>query len=209
MTLPTSVTEAVDVLMRQCLEPDAAFHEAGPQKRREELLTAIERAVRDRLVEVLRPLCDAADNALASRDQDTPPHGAKGYVRKPERDALVAALRVAKEAMELPRDWSVPVAVSTVQFAFPANVIGTLLPHAEDIPKEFFGRNAWTALADSLFAGTVHPDATIAWRPEIDFTVAVRHVGTVLRSFEPKHEHKIAGAAYLLSLFALSVEMPS
>jgi hypothetical protein len=164
--------------------------------------------VTDQLVELLTRLCDAADAALGSRDQDKPPHGAKGYVRKPERDALAAAVQAARKALQPKRDWSKPVPVSDVELAFPANVIGKLLPPVEDIPKEFFERNQWTSLAQSLFSGTVHRDLTIWWRSDLDFNEAMRHVGAVLKSFEPKHEHKIAGAGYLLSLFSLSMRMP-
>ena len=35
-------------------------------------------------------------------------------------------------------DWSKPVPVDDVTLAFPAPVIGKLLPPVEDIPKKFF-----------------------------------------------------------------------
>lgn len=111
-------------------------------------------------------------------------------------------------------DWSKPRVVDDVTLAFPACVIGTLLPPVDAIPKEFFGQNKWTRLADMMFAGTVPPTTTrYVERPEINYTpdlykTASRQWTACLCSFEPKHEHKIAGVAYLLSLFLLDVEFP-
>lgn len=48
------------------------------------------------LAAMLARVCDAADAAIVSRDQDIPPHGAKGYVRVPERNALRAAVDAAR-----------------------------------------------------------------------------------------------------------------
>jgi hypothetical protein len=50
----------------------------------------------DELTLVLARLCDAADAAIRSRDKDTPPFGAKGYVRCHERNALRAAIDAAR-----------------------------------------------------------------------------------------------------------------
>jgi len=40
----------------------------------------------------------------------------------------------------------------------------------------------------------------------IDQNKALRHIKAILGSFEPKHEHKEAAAAYLLSLWFKSVK---
>ena len=108
-------------------------------------------------------------------------------------------------------DWSKPRVVDDITLAFPARVIGTLLPPVDDIPKEFFGQNKWTRLVDMMFAGNVSPASRYVERPEIDYPPALyktasRQWTACLCSFEPKHEHKIAGVAYLLSLFLLDVE---
>lgn len=106
-------------------------------------------------------------------------------------------------------DWSKPVPVSDIVLAFPAGVIGTLLPPVEDIPKEFFKENKWTRLADLCFAGIPeHGRTTISTRDGVDVWLAARQVSACLRSFDPKHEHKVAGVAYLLSLFFADVEFP-
>jgi len=54
-----------------------------------------------------------------------------------------------------------------------------------------------------LLGGTnAHSYLTV--NPKIDSQLAWRHIMTCLKSFEPKHEHKMAGVGYLLSLWFLS-----
>ena len=98
-------------------------------------------------------------------------------------------------------DWTKPQPVSDVLFAFPANVIGTLLPPEGEIPKELWDWNDfWHQMASQIFNfGT---SKNIAWlRSGLEPAEVVRHTDAVLRSFQPKHQHKIAGVAYLLSLW--------
>lgn len=40
-------------------------------------------------------------------------------------------------------------------------------------------------------------------KKNIDPEKTVRHIQTILSSFQPKHEHKIAGCAYLRSQFLM------
>lgn len=103
-------------------------------------------------------------------------------------------------------DWSKPVPVDDVTLAFPAIVTGKLLPPVEDIPKEFFGENKWTRLADLCFAGTPPLGTLVTPKPTLDYELVVRQIKACLGSFEPKHQNKIAGVAYLLSLFFSDVE---
>lgn len=103
-------------------------------------------------------------------------------------------------------DWSKPIPVSDIVLAFPATVTGTLLPPVEDIPKEFFGVNKWTRLADLCFAGTPPDGTLVTTKPTLDYALVVRQLKVCLGSFEPKHENKIAGVAYLMSLFFTDVE---
>jgi hypothetical protein len=97
-------------------------------------------------------------------------------------------------------NWAQPATIDDVTVVFPARVVGRLLPDMEDIPAEFKHRsNPWSQLVSRWFfrglTGRFVP------RDGIDGTAALRHVKTVLGSFEPKHEHKEAGVAYLLSLW--------
>lgn len=101
-------------------------------------------------------------------------------------------------------DWSKPKDVDPIMMAFPTNVVGSLLPEWDDIPEEFrwTGDNPWCKAAQAwFFHGVAVTKSTIKPKDGVNAEKAVAHVGTCLGSFEPKHEHKIAGAGYLLSLF--------
>lgn len=98
------------------------------------------------------------------------------------------------------RDWSVPVEVDDLTVAFPANVVGTLLPPWDDIPEEFKRHSHPRAKQASMlfFEG-----GRVEWREGVDKSAARRQVQACLGSFEPKHEHKEAGVAWLLDMWAL------
>ena len=78
-----------------------------------------------------------------------------------------------------------------------------LLPPFELVPEQFRRGNAYTRLLDCMFSGAPLPDAEVAFRPGFDDPDAsmllARAVRAHLRSWEPKHEHKIAGLGYLIS----------
>jgi hypothetical protein len=84
--------------------------------------------------------------------------------------------------------------------AFPANVIGKFLPKMEDIPEEFRQANKWSALANGLWAGFISA-TKVEFHPKegVDAEVAWKHFLCVIGSYEPSHQHKMAGAGYLLS----------
>lgn len=90
--------------------------------------------------------------------------------------------------------------ITDVEIAF-----GTtkLLPAFDTVPEEFKRGNDYTKLLDNLFAGLPMPDGNIAFREGFDDADAPallkRVVMAHLRSFEPSHEHKIAGLGYLVS----------
>jgi hypothetical protein len=94
--------------------------------------------------------------------------------------------------------WAQPQAIDDVTVAFPARVVGTLLPRVADIPREFYSRaNPWATLASRWFFSGL--SGRFAVKPGIDERTALRHLSAVLRSFEPQHEHKEAGVAFLMS----------
>lgn len=99
--------------------------------------------------------------------------------------------------------WAQPTAVSGLDLAFPANVIGRLLPPMADIPPEFHRHeDPWVRSARAWFFGGVDlAKSTVVPKPGVDRGAALRHLQAVLGSFEPKHEHKEAGAGYLMSLW--------
>lgn len=100
---------------------------------------------------------------------------------------------------ETVKRWDIPQEISDVDVAFPAHVVGTLLPMPDDIPEEFKDHhNRWNRFVSHLFfRGGAMPAA----KEGIVLQCAVRHLRAVLGSFEPKHEHKIAGAAWLASMW--------
>ena len=98
-------------------------------------------------------------------------------------------------------DWTQPKEVDDLTLAFPARVTGTLLPEWDDLPVEFQQeRSPFCRLANALFAGRPL-DEFGDWELNdgIDPEALNRHIRACLGSFEPKHEHKIAGVGYLLS----------
>lgn len=89
-----------------------------------------------------------------------------------------------------------PHAVSDAQRAFPARVVGSYLP-----PPEWFTEDgvpaAWGNFAEALFAG-IASDISLIPRDGVDPAAAWDHATMILGSYQPKHEHKISGVAWLL-----------
>lgn len=103
--------------------------------------------------------------------------------------------------MKTENKWIRPTKPSDADAVFPGTVTGKYLPEWSDIPKEFrenwHGGNKYCDKINEIF----HRGGSLSWKDEVDGVIAQAHLLTVLRSFEPKHEHKIAGAGYLLSLW--------
>jgi hypothetical protein len=76
-----------------------------------------------------------------------------------------------------------------------------LLPAYNDIPEEFRrGRTKWNkVVSDWFFFGLKNAN----WVPKdgVDQNKALSHVKAIMGSWDPSHEHKEAGCAYLLSEF--------
>lgn len=87
-----------------------------------------------------------------------------------------------------------------VELVFPTSVDG-LMPAYKDIPKEFRDWNSpgkWNkVMSDWFYKGLKNAK----WKPKpgVDEAKALRHIKYILGSWEPKHEHKAAGVAYLLN----------
>jgi hypothetical protein len=93
----------------------------------------------------------------------------------------------------------IPQSVSDVEIAF-ATDVSKLLPVWEDIPEEFkrsLGTRWNKVFSDWFFHGL--KDAKWQPKPGVDVDMALRHLKACMGSFEPKHEHKEAGCAYLMS----------
>ena len=89
--------------------------------------------------------------------------------------------------------------ITDVEMAFGTD---RLLPAWEDIPKEFKKGNIYTKLTEAIYFGTPYPVDEINLKPEYDKNNINRAVRAHLKSFGPKHEHKIAGVGYMIAQVA-------
>lgn len=112
-----------------------------------------------------------------------------------------------QDSAQIKRDMYLkPHDVDDVTLAFPANVMGTLLPDWDIIPDEFRknwhgNSNKWCRLfTDWFYSGLKSADG-LKFKDGIDRTKAFRHLRACMGSFQPKHEHKTAGVAWLFSLW--------
>jgi hypothetical protein len=102
--------------------------------------------------------------------------------------------------------WSKPVVMSDLDVGFGPRDMATILPAWEEIPEDFRtyeGRGEakkWVKIVDDLFFSGAELKVVVM-KPEVDRKTAMRHIQCVLHSFEPSHEHKTAGVAYLMSLW--------
>lgn len=100
-----------------------------------------------------------------------------------------------------------PMVVDDVLYAFPGH-LDRLLPKWEDIPEEFRNMNLrteWNKFVRDWFFKGWPTDRNLYSRDDVDSEAAFRHLHTIMRSFEPKHEHKEAGVAWLMSRWFLAI----
>lgn len=74
-----------------------------------------------------------------------------------------------------------------------------ILPPYKDIPKEFKDwNNKWVEVVSTWFFSGIK---NAKWKPKpgVETGKALRVIKCCIGSFEPSHEHKEAGCAYLLS----------
>lgn len=89
--------------------------------------------------------------------------------------------------------------IDDVLFAFPARVMH-LIPAWEDIPDEFKEHNnLWHKIATNLFYLGAGTKSKFFFKEGVDPEKALRHILTIMKSYEPHHQHKIAGVAFLFS----------
>ena len=105
--------------------------------------------------------------------------------------------------------WSKPIEVSDIDLAFPANVDHLMPEHSfctaelDALPDS--GR-FWIEFQRKWFFNGLPSTTTFNLRDGIDRSSAIRHLGAIQGSFQPKHEHKEAAVAYLASLWFESVD---
>jgi hypothetical protein len=95
--------------------------------------------------------------------------------------------------------WATPTVIDDATMAFPASV-SHLMPSQSEIPADFhrYHGNRWLQFQSDWFFKGIKLSGLRA-KDGIDLRAALRHLGAIQGSFEPKHEHKTAAVAYLAS----------
>lgn len=75
-----------------------------------------------------------------------------------------------------------------------------LLPEWAQIPDEFKRGNVYTELAEALMFNRPLPNAQMVLNEGVTSENLNRCVRAHLQSFWPRHDHKIAGVGYMISL---------
>lgn len=88
--------------------------------------------------------------------------------------------------------------VDDVDLAF-GGKMEKLLPAYDVIPKEFKdGHTKWNKFfGDWFYQGL--PEMNVTPKDGVDKVKALRHLKAIMGAWQPKHEHKEAGVAYLMS----------
>lgn len=92
-------------------------------------------------------------------------------------------------------------------------ILGSIkhLPPMKDIPEEFqkYHGTKWNKIMSKWFYGGLPGDTEFIPKEGVDAKKAIAALGAILASFEPKHEHKEAGVAYLMSQWFEDIVVPS
>lgn len=85
-----------------------------------------------------------------------------------------------------------------------------LLPPWDSIPDDFKrDRTKWNKVISRWLFSGLPKDTQFIPKTGIDANAAKAHLRAILVSFEPKHEHKEAGCAFLLSKWFEDVVVPN
>jgi len=99
-----------------------------------------------------------------------------------------------------PTDFSQPMEVTN------STDVRLLLPMMGEIPDEFDNSNKWSRAVSKWFFEGMRKDA-FTEKEGIDKDKAFRHLAAVISRWDLKHEHKTAGAAYLMSRWFNDVKL--
>lgn len=104
-----------------------------------------------------------------------------------------------------------PVETPDVLRAFPAQV-GHLMPNPHEIPDGYWlshlgtpEEKQWVAIADKWFMYGLSDGVEVHMKEGFDGETCWWHLSTIMRSFQPKHEHKIASIAFLMSVWMVAI----
>ena len=86
-----------------------------------------------------------------------------------------------------------------------------LLPKWDTIPDEFRRNRGtkWNEIQSRWFYRGLPKETQFIPKEGIDVNIAIRHLKAIQGSFEPKHEHKEAGVAWLMSLWFEDIVIPN
>jgi hypothetical protein len=107
--------------------------------------------------------------------------------------------------------WAGPQDVSDLTLAFPTSVDALMPDRAfcEQALRALPDRGRkWVEIQQRWFFHGLPEDTRFDPRKGIATPRALRHLGAIQGSFEPKHEHKEAAVAYLLSRWFTDVRVP-
>ena len=100
--------------------------------------------------------------------------------------------------------WNIPKVVSALDLGFGPKDLKEYLPAWEEIPQEFKDERVevkkWIQIVNDWFFSGMH-NLVATPKVGIEKNIAIRHIKIILGSFEPSHEHKTAGVAWLLSMW--------
>lgn len=120
---------------------------------------------------------------------------------KPERKQPKEVFKEVVVEYKLPDIMPIVVDRTDVAFGAGAGLIRKLLPAYDSIPDEF--KDHWNPYAklqsEWFFKGLKRSKLRV--KPGINEKLALMHLAAIQGSWEPKHEHKAAGVAYLMSLW--------
>lgn len=98
--------------------------------------------------------------------------------------------------------WDTPLDVAMLQEPADEGVkMLMILPSKDEIPTEFWGsQSGWSKMAGRWFHHGL-PDVQFAPKQGITVLAALAHLRMIMHSHQPTHGHKLAGVAYLMSLW--------
>lgn len=98
-----------------------------------------------------------------------------------------------------------PIKVTDAELSFGPKNVDQYIP--KNIPEQFYkDKTVWNKLFNQWFFNGLSKNAKFKFKENIDEKMALRHISTLMRSFEPKHEVKEAACSYLMSMWLKSVE---
>jgi hypothetical protein len=78
----------------------------------------------------------------------------------------------------------------------------SILPPREEIPAEFYnGRTPWNEVFSKWFFSGLPEGTSFICKSGVVGQTAYDHLRAIIKSFEPKHEHKEGAVAWLMSLW--------